>query len=108
VAGAAGLRLGWAMIDPGRLTRGEALRRQARPAVALIAGTAPFLVVAGLTEGFVTPHALPLAAALAVGLGLGGTFWALVLARGRHHDSGRRSHLRAELGSQVGVDAALG
>ncbi len=83
VAGAAGLRLGWALIDPGRLPRGESLRREARPAVAVVLGTACWLVVAGLTEGFVTPHALPLAAAVAVGVGLAGTFWALVLIRGR-------------------------
>jgi uncharacterized membrane protein SpoIIM required for sporulation len=82
VAGAAGLTLAWAMIEPGRLPRGEALRRQARPAVALIIGTAPCLVVAGLTEGFVTPHALPLPAALAVGLLLGGGYWSLVWLRG--------------------------
>lgn len=78
IAGAAGIRLGWALIEPGWLTRGEAMRRQARPAVAIIIGTAPFLVLAGLTEGFVTPRALPLGAALAVGLALGGTFWSLV------------------------------
>jgi uncharacterized membrane protein SpoIIM required for sporulation len=82
VAAAAGIRLGWALIDPGWLTRGESLRRQARPAVAMILGTAPCLVVAGLTEGFVTPHALPLPAALAVGLALGGTYWTLLLMRG--------------------------
>ena len=82
VAGAAGIRLGWALIDPGWLTRGEALRRQARPAVAMIIGAAPCLVVAGLTEGFVTPRALPLPAALAVGLALGAAFWALIYVRG--------------------------
>jgi uncharacterized membrane protein SpoIIM required for sporulation len=83
VAGAAGLRLGWALIDAGTLPRGESLRRAARPAVGMILGTAPCLVVAGLTEGFVTPRGLPLGAALAVGLLLGGGFWALVITRGR-------------------------
>jgi uncharacterized membrane protein SpoIIM required for sporulation len=82
VAAAAGIRLGWALVDPGWLTRGESLRRQARPAVLMIIGTAPCLVIAGLTEGFVTPHALPLPAALAVGLALGGAFWGLVFTRG--------------------------
>jgi uncharacterized membrane protein SpoIIM required for sporulation len=82
IAGAAGIRLGWALIDPGWLTRGESLRRQARPAVAMIIGTAPCLVLAGLVEGFVTPRALPLAAALAIGLALGGTYWGLILMRG--------------------------
>ncbi len=60
------------------------LRRAARPAVALVLGTAPWLVVAGLTEGFVTPRGLPLAAALAVGLALGACTGALVGGRGGH------------------------
>ncbi len=83
VSGVAGLRLAMALIDPGTLPRGEALRRQARPAVALVLATAPWLVLAGLTEGFITPSGLPLGAALALGLGLGGLFWGLVLWRGR-------------------------
>lgn len=83
VVGSAGLRLAWAMIAPGIAPRGEALRAAARPAVLIALGTAPWLVVAGCTEGFVTPHGLPLAAALAVGLTLGGLYWSLVLARGR-------------------------
>jgi uncharacterized membrane protein SpoIIM required for sporulation len=82
VAGAAGLRLAWAVIDPGTLPRGRSLRAQARPAVMLVLGTAPFLVVAGLTEGFITPRGLPLGAALAVGLGLGATYWLLAAIRG--------------------------
>lgn len=83
VAGAAGLRLAWAVIDPGILPRGVSMRAQARPAVTLVLGTGPFLVLAGLTEGFVTPRGLPLPAALAVGLGLGGAYWLLAMARGR-------------------------
>ena len=83
VAGAAGLTMGWAIVDPGLRPRGVALRDAARPAVALVLGTAPCLVVAGLTEGFVTPEMLPLASALAVGAVLGLGYWTLVIARGR-------------------------
>ena len=83
IAGLAGLRLGAALIDPGTLPRGEALRRQARGAVALVLATAPWLVLAGVTEGSITPSGLPVGPALAVGLGLGGLFWGLVLVRGR-------------------------
>jgi hypothetical protein len=50
----------------------------------MVLGTAPWLVVAGLTEGFVTPRDLPLPAALAVGCALATLFWGLVLTRGRH------------------------
>jgi uncharacterized membrane protein SpoIIM required for sporulation len=82
VSGAAGLRLAWAVIDPGTLPRGASLRAAARPAVTLALGTALWLVVAGLTEGFVTPRGLPLTAALAVGLFLFAVFWGLVAVRG--------------------------
>ncbi len=93
VVGAAGLRLAWAVVGAGPLPRGVSLRRQARPAVAIALATAPWLVVAGLTEGFVTPHALPLGAALAVGLAFGGAFWTLLAVRGFR---GRRGgHRRA-------------
>jgi uncharacterized membrane protein SpoIIM required for sporulation len=82
VAGAAGLRLGWALIDPGNRTRGEALREEARAAVEIVLGTAPWLVLAGLVEGFVTPSGTGLPTVLAVGLSLGAIYWGLVLWRG--------------------------
>jgi uncharacterized membrane protein SpoIIM required for sporulation len=86
VAGAAGLQFGWALVEPGRRTRGDSLRREARPAVALVAGTAPWLVVAGLVEGFVTPAGTGLATVLVVGFGLAAIFWGLMLWRGRSTD----------------------
>jgi uncharacterized membrane protein SpoIIM required for sporulation len=83
VAGAAGLRLAQALVDPGDLPRAFVLRAAARPAVAIVLGTAPWLVLAGLTEGFVTPEGLPIGAALVVGFGLAATYWLLVFRRGR-------------------------
>jgi len=82
VAGAAGLRMGWALIDPGNRTRGEALRTEARAAAEIILGTMPWLVVAGLVEGFLTPSGTGLDAVLAVGFSLGFIYWGLVLWRG--------------------------
>ena len=61
----------------------DALRADARGAVLMVLGTAPWLVCAGLTEGFVTPRGLPLGAALAVGAAWFVLFWSLVLTRGR-------------------------
>jgi uncharacterized membrane protein SpoIIM required for sporulation len=84
IAGVAGLRLARALIDPGVRPRGEALRTEARGAVAMVLGTAPWLVVAGLTEGFLTPRDIPLPAALAVGCALAGVYWTLVVCAGRH------------------------
>jgi uncharacterized membrane protein SpoIIM required for sporulation len=82
VAGAAGLRMGWALIDPGNRARGEALRTEARAAVEIILGTIPWLVLAGLVEGFVTPAGTGIDAVVALGLSLGAIFWGLVLWRG--------------------------
>ena len=78
VAGAAGLRMGWALVDPGRRPRSTALAGEARAAMELVLGTALWLVVAGLTEGLVTPLGIGVGPALAVGFGLGALYWALV------------------------------
>ena len=83
VAGAAGLRVGWAIVAPGHRRRTEALATEARAAAELALGCALWLVPTGLVEGFVTPRGLSLPAAAAVGAGLAGLFWALVLWRGR-------------------------
>jgi uncharacterized membrane protein SpoIIM required for sporulation len=91
VCGLAGLRLASALIDPGVLPRADALRAQARPAVMLVLGTAPWLVLAGLTEGFITPRALPQPAALAVGAALGALYWGLVATAGRGAGSDARA-----------------
>jgi uncharacterized membrane protein SpoIIM required for sporulation len=83
VAGAAGLRTGWALLHPGHRTRAEALAVEGRAGVEMAIGCAVLLVPTGLIEGFVTPRGLTTPAALAVGIGAGAVFWALVLWRGR-------------------------
>jgi uncharacterized membrane protein SpoIIM required for sporulation len=82
VAGAAGMRLGWSLVEPGRRTRKAALGAEARETVQLVLGTMPWLVVAGLVEGFLTPSGLGLPTALAVGLALGAIYWGLVASLG--------------------------
>lgn len=66
IAGGAGLWLGSGLVLPGRLTRRAALARRARDAIALVAGVAVLLTVAGLIEGFVSPAPIPDAAKLGV------------------------------------------
>jgi uncharacterized membrane protein SpoIIM required for sporulation len=83
VTGAAGLRLGWSIVDPGRLRRLDSLAAEARRTVGIVLGTAPWLVLAGLVEGFLTPAGTGLAAVVAIGLGLGALYWALVVVLGR-------------------------
>ena len=82
VAGAAGLRVGLALIDPGRRRRSDALVSEARAAAELALGTAPWLVLAGLVEGFVTGAGGGLVVALVVGFGLGALYWVLVFRLG--------------------------
>lgn len=83
VAASAGLRLGWSIVEPGRMTRARSLAREGRQAIELIIGTAPWLVLAGLVEGFVTPRGVGALGALAVGVPLGVLYWSLVVWRGR-------------------------
>jgi uncharacterized membrane protein SpoIIM required for sporulation len=82
VGGAAGLRMGWAVVSPGHRRRVVALQQEASAAAELALGTLPWLVLAGLIEGFVTPQGLPVGAAVVVGLVFGVLYWALVLLRG--------------------------
>jgi uncharacterized membrane protein SpoIIM required for sporulation len=83
VAGAAGLKMGWALVAPGPLTRRAALAQQARPAMAVVLATAPWLVVAGLVEGYVSPAGWGGAGPYVVGFALGGLYWGLVVWRAR-------------------------
>jgi uncharacterized membrane protein SpoIIM required for sporulation len=83
IACLAGLRLGWAIVDPGTLTRGASLRREARGSMEIVLGTMPWLVVAGITEGFVSPRHPSLPVAAVVGVTLAGIYWTLVTVRGR-------------------------
>jgi uncharacterized membrane protein SpoIIM required for sporulation len=83
VASAAGLRMGWALVNPGHRRRGVALAAEARVAVEIVLGTAPWLVLAGLVEGFITPRGLGLGPVIVIGFALGVVYWALVLWRGR-------------------------
>lgn len=83
VSGAAGLTVGWALIDPGRRSRRAALGEGARGGGEIVLGTMPWFVLAGLVEGFVTPTSLPVAGALAVGGLVAAPYWALVFWRGR-------------------------
>ena len=99
LAGAAGLAVARALIDPGDDTRAEALGHLTSTVGAVVLGVVLFLVVAGLTEGIVTPWDLPPPAAFAVGIALAGSFWSLVFVRGRAPQSrGRPPGLLATSG----------
>ena len=68
LAGAAGLRLGWAIIDPGDRARRTAVAEEGRRSVVLALGLVLAFGVAGLIEGFVTGSTL--ATSVRVGIGV--------------------------------------
>jgi len=89
LAGAAGLRLGWALVQPGDYPRSVALSRAGPQAITLVLGTVLTLAVAGTIEGFVTGSALPTTVRVGIGVVVELTFLSWVLLCGptasRHH-----------------------
>ena len=83
VAAAAGMRMGYAIVAPGLLSRGHALVEEARAAIVIVLGTIPWVILAGLIEGFVTRAGFGLVPGIALGVSVGALYWALVLVRGR-------------------------
>lgn len=67
LAGTAGLVLVRAFVRPGPWTRRRALTLESRRALRLLAPVFPLLFVAGMIEGFVSPHA-PLSVRLATAI----------------------------------------
>jgi uncharacterized membrane protein SpoIIM required for sporulation len=68
VASAAGLRVGWSMISPGRYVWKDAVRKAATEAMVLMGGVVAMLVAAAFVEGFISPSPLPGAIKLTFGL----------------------------------------
>ncbi|MCK6522847.1 stage II sporulation protein M [Myxococcota bacterium] len=87
IAGAAGLKLGWGLVAPGRLGRAAALRAGAREALPLILGAGGMLFIAAGIEAFWSPsRVIPDEVKLAVGatLWLGVLGYLILGGRTRH------------------------
>lgn len=84
LAGAAGLSIGRAWIDPKDQTRLAATVEVARRAVTVAIGGSVALLVAGLLEGLVSPERfLPPWSKALIGFGIGAAFWAFLCLAGR-------------------------
>ena len=83
LAGAAGLRLGWTVIDPKDRTRPAALADEGKRAVVLVLGIIATLLVAGLIEGFVTGSKLPTVVRVGIGVTVEVVFIAYAVTAGR-------------------------
>lgn len=99
VAATAGLRIGYAVVSPGPRTRGRALVAEARPAIAIVLGTIPWVILAGIIEGFVTRAGFGLVPGIVLGVSVGALYWTLVIVRGRPRsvaDAGVESRSRSD------------
>lgn len=84
LSGAAGLRLGLALIAPGRRRRGAALREAASRALGLIYGAAALTFLAAFIEAFWSPNrGIPFDVKIGAGLLLAGLTSAYLLFAGR-------------------------
>jgi uncharacterized membrane protein SpoIIM required for sporulation len=87
VAGGAGLQMGWAIIAPGPVPRGEALAEEGRRSVAIVLGLVVAFVVAGAIEGFVTGTSLDTAVRVGIGVVAWSAFLAYVVVFGRRAEA---------------------
>jgi uncharacterized membrane protein SpoIIM required for sporulation len=77
LAGAAGVRLGEALIRPGAHTRGQAFHLAVEDTAKLLPLCALFLIGAGLIEGYISPNdSYTLVPRLVIGVGYGILLWA--------------------------------
>jgi uncharacterized membrane protein SpoIIM required for sporulation len=99
MAGGAGLLIGSAMIMPGDLSRGEALKTRGKEAVRLMMGVATLLVIAGLIEGFISPAPInpriKFSIAAITGIGL----YSYLLLAGREEES-PASHVQTPMSEE--------
>lgn len=99
IAGAAGLSLGWSLVDPGDRRRRDALAEAGRRAVVLVLGTVVTLAIAGTIEGFVTGSALATGARVGIGVTVEVLFLTYAVVLGR---AARRRGLTGALGESAG------
>ena len=79
----AGMMIGYAMINPGDMTRAQALKKKGIEAARLVIGAACLLVIAGIIEGFISPSSLPAGFKIATGVLTGIGMYAYLLLAGR-------------------------
>jgi uncharacterized membrane protein SpoIIM required for sporulation len=80
VAGAAGLRIGWCIIDPGDRRRLAALADEGRRMAAVLLGLVLAFLLAATIEAFVTGRPWPTSVRVLIGVVVCFAFWGYVVA----------------------------
>lgn len=84
IAGGAGMLIGYSMINPGDLTRAEALKKNGLIAIRLAIGCALLLFIAGIIEGFLSPAPLPAFIKFGTGILTGIAMYSYLLMAGKN------------------------
>jgi uncharacterized membrane protein SpoIIM required for sporulation len=89
MAGGSGLMLGYVMLQPGLLSRRNALVVAARKAVVLMLGSIPLLIIAGTIEGLISPSNAPAELKYAIGISSGVLLYGYLFLAGRSSASSK-------------------
>jgi len=87
ISGGAGLLIGSALLMPGELTRGDALKSRGLEAIYLVVGCVPLLVVAGIIEGFISPAPISPIIKFSIGGITGIAMYSYLLLAGREQET---------------------
>jgi len=87
IAGGAGMMIGYSIINPGDLSRGQALKKAGMEAAKIVIGCAILLFIAGIIEGFISPSALPVSVKFGVGILTGILMYSYLCLVGRSEPS---------------------
>ena len=98
IAGGAGMMIGYALVNPGDLTRGQALKKKGMEAARIVIGCAIFLVIAGIIEGFLSPSQLPAWVKILTGVSTGVAMFSYLLLVG-HEEKPANPELNAPASS---------
>ena len=83
IAGAGGLVVANALLNPGSYSRGDALALNGRSAVRMAVACVPSLITAGCIEAFISPSHFPVWFKAILGLTLGISYWLYLLFTGK-------------------------
>ena len=95
MAGGAGMMIGYALVNPGDLTRAQALKKRGMEAAKIVIGCASLLVIAGIIEGFLSPSNLPVWVKTGTGILTGIAMYTYLFLVGREEVTGAPTALPA-------------
>ena len=102
IAAGAGLLIGYSLINPGDLTRTQALKKNGIEAARLAIGCACLLVIAGTIEGFLSPSSLPAYVKYGTGITSGIALYSYLLLVGQKDETTATDFQAKDLTSNQG------